>query len=63
MNKELEFLKYFYKEVRSALGPASEEIYDLIKQDFLDINNYLPETYTLEDSYIESTESTEYTTW
>ncbi len=31
---ELEFLRYFYDHVDHALGPASDYIYDYIKQDF-----------------------------
>lgn len=32
---ELEFLRFFYANVDNALGPASDDIYDYLKQDFL----------------------------
>lgn len=47
---ELEFLQYFYDKVDNALGPASDEIYDSIKQDFIeDFNCTLPKGYGNDD--------------
>ncbi len=49
LEKELEFLRYFYDAVDSALGPASSDIYDMIKTDFKDQHGYLPKDYEDED--------------
>lgn len=47
MNEELQFLRYFYDAVSSALGPADGDVYHAIKQEFLDNNGYLPVGYFL----------------
>jgi hypothetical protein len=36
MDNELEFLRYFYERARDGMGPADSEIYDMIKQDYVD---------------------------
>jgi hypothetical protein len=32
IQRELEFLRFFYGEVDEALGPASDDIYEMIKE-------------------------------
>jgi hypothetical protein len=32
---ELEFLRFFYAHVDNALGPASDDIYDMLKDQFV----------------------------
>ena len=49
MEKELEFLRYFYLVAGYAMGPADCDIYDTIKRDFLRDNGYLPENYHLDE--------------
>ena len=45
MEKELEWLRYFYEEVDSALGPASEDVYWAIKEVDVAGGGTLPEGY------------------
>lgn len=43
---ELEFLRYFYKRAREAMGPADDDIYDMIKMDYVHAEGgILPEDY------------------
>jgi hypothetical protein len=39
---ELEYLRYFYGEVDSALGPASDDVYDIIRDSY---EGELPDSY------------------
>lgn len=41
--EELEFLRYFYKEVEGALGPASDDIYFMIADAY---KGKVPKAYT-----------------
>lgn len=45
--KELAFLRYFYRAADSAFGPASSDIYHLIKKDYG--FNRLPKSYQPEE--------------
>ena len=45
IQEELDFLRYFYKEVEFAAGDSSEFIYDLIKNGYVDEGNEVPEEY------------------
>ena len=42
---ELEFLRYFYENVEPVLGPASDDIYYDIKEEWVANGNTLPEKY------------------
>ena len=47
---ELEYLRYFYENVDSALGPASDEIYEIIGEDFeYNTGKKRPEGYYYDD--------------
>lgn len=46
---ELMFLRFFYKEVNGALGPASNDIYQMIKDAWEDAGFKLPNGYKEED--------------
>ena len=35
IQRELEWLRYFYSEVDNALGPASDDVYEIIKQNYI----------------------------
>lgn len=48
-HNELAFLRFFYKEVNGALGPASGDIYQMIKEAWEDLGNTLPQDYKEED--------------
>ena len=48
-HNELEFLRFFYKEVEGALGPASDDIRQMIKDAWEDLGNTLPQDYRNED--------------
>ena len=45
MEIELEYLRYFYDAVDDPLGCASDDVYDIIKQQYVDSGNTLPEGY------------------
>ena len=46
LNIELEFLRYFYSAAGDAFGPADSEVYDIIKENFVeDTGLQLPEGY------------------
>lgn len=47
--EELAFLRFFYREVNGALGPASGDIYQMIKEAWVDAGQILPEDYEEED--------------
>jgi hypothetical protein len=49
LEQELAFLEYFYDHVDGALGPASDDIYEMIKEEYLEINGSLPEKYDIEE--------------
>lgn len=42
---ELDFLRYFYETVDDALGCASDDVYEMIKQQYVEDGNDLPEGY------------------
>jgi hypothetical protein len=42
---ELEYLRHFYSEVDVALGPASDDVYMGIKENYESEGNELPEDY------------------
>ena len=42
MIKELTYLRYFYQKAERAMGPASDDIYDWIKESF---EGEIPEGY------------------
>jgi hypothetical protein len=44
-DKELEWLRYFYNEVDSSLGPASYDIYQLILESYTNNGKYAPVNY------------------
>lgn len=47
--KELNFLRFFYNEAQNGMGPASDDIYQMIKDAWTDAGNVLPEGYGEED--------------
>lgn len=49
MIEELEFLRFFYERARYAMGPADDDIYQSIKDEFRDEYDYLPKGYGRED--------------
>lgn len=51
---ELEYLRYFYENVSSALSPADSEIYEMIGEDFeSETGKKRPEGYYYEDEWDE----------
>lgn len=45
-DNELKFLRYFYDRAGEAFGPADYEIYEMIKEDYVEkTGNELPEGY------------------
>lgn len=42
---ELEFLRYFYAHADEGMGPASDDIYDMIKQNWRDDGHVIPVGY------------------
>lgn len=42
---ELEFLRFFYEEVGSALGPADDDIYRSIIDQWAEEGNKIPKKY------------------
>lgn len=46
---ELKFLRFFYQEAQNGMGPASDDIYWMIKDAWTDAGNALPEGYGVED--------------
>lgn len=47
LEKEVEWLRFFYDEIQPALGPASDDCIYLVKQEYKDQGNELPEDYDL----------------
>lgn len=47
--EELNFLRYFYSQAENGMGPASDDIYQMIKDAWTDAGNTLPEGYGEED--------------
>lgn len=45
LQQELAFLRYFYDVADNAIGPASDDVYEMIKDEFLDREGYLPDGY------------------
>ena len=43
--QELDFLRHFYGVVGDYLGPADSDVYEAIKQEYVDEGNDLPEGY------------------
>lgn len=52
-SNELAFLRYFYDAVEDALGPASDDIYESIKDDWVAVGEALPEGYERECDSLE----------
>lgn len=46
---ELRFLRFFYYEVNGALGPASDDIYEMIMDAWETVGNVVPEGYREEE--------------
>lgn len=46
---EMTFLRFFYNEAQNGMGPASDDIYQMIKDAWTDAGNVLPEGYGEED--------------
>lgn len=46
---EVVFLRYFYEVAKDAMGPASDDIYQMIKEDYIKTHKVLPEGYGLEE--------------
>jgi hypothetical protein len=42
-NLELEWLRYFYANVEDCLGPASDDIYEAIADDYIREGNRMPD--------------------
>jgi len=49
VNNELAFLRFFYQEVNGALGPASDDIYEMIMDAWETVGNVVPEGYREEE--------------
>lgn len=47
--EELAFLRFFYREAHNGMGPASGDIYQMIKEAWVDAGETLPEDYEEED--------------
>ena len=47
--RELEWLRYFYRKADSAMGPASSDIYDMLKEEYVETGGVLPAAYQPED--------------
>ena len=45
---ELAFLRYFYANADDAMGPASDDIYRMIQNDYVAEGNTLPKRYQRE---------------
>lgn len=45
MNDELKWLRYFFDNAASGMGPADGDIYDGIAQDFVREGGKLPQAY------------------
>jgi hypothetical protein len=49
IRQELDWLRYLYYRAKDAMGPADGEIYQMIKEDYVDAGHTLPEEYALEE--------------
>lgn len=49
LTEELRWLQFFYSEARYAMGPADSDIYAMIKEDYVNAGNVLPEEYQEEE--------------
>lgn len=48
--QELEYLRYFHDEVDSALGPASDDVYFMIQEEYVErTGNSVPSKYNMLD--------------
>ncbi len=45
MNTELEWLRYFYDNAMHSMGPASDDIYSMIKESYVMSGGILPPEY------------------
>jgi len=45
IERELDFLRFFYDAAGDVFGCASDDVYDLIKQEYKDNGDQLPEGY------------------
>lgn len=54
--QELNFLRFFYDEARHAMGPADDDIYRMIKEDYAESGRVLPKQYALEEEEEEEEE-------
>ena len=48
--RELEWLRYFYSTARDTMGPADADIYQMIKEVFVEHGGILPSGYGIEES-------------
>lgn len=48
IQKELDWLRYFYSQAKHGMGPASDDIYSMIKEQYIADGDVLPKSY-LED--------------
>ena len=44
--KEVEYLRYFYENVYYALGPAVDDVYEVIKEEYQKQGGVLPQGYS-----------------
>lgn len=49
MEEELEWLRYFYSEARYGMGPADNDIYQMIKDSYVGGGGILPKEYCTEE--------------
>lgn len=45
---ELDWLRYFYSQAKHGMGPASSDIYEMIKEQYIADGDVVPKSY-LED--------------
>ncbi len=57
--RELEWLRFFYREVSDALGPADADIYQMIKEAYVDHGGILSPGYELEETDYDENEELE----
>lgn len=46
---ELMYLRYFYSRASDSMGPADDDIYRMIKEEWLEDGRELPEGYEIEE--------------
>ena len=49
IERELEWLRFFYTTAGDAMGSADSEIYEMIKQSYIDGGRILPTEYALSE--------------